>query len=342
VLITFISEGNEFNSSTVHRCLMISKEIKKKGYQSNVLYGSSIFDKIPNLIYNWENWKLINKEKPQVIILHRSSNLIDYHMVKKTTSNSKVIYDLDDALFHTRFPGKINYYYMNKIMRLSNAVGVGSHYLKNYSKKFNKNIFLIPTPVDTNIFTRKKLRESNIITIGWLGGGTGLQLEYLKIIKKPLNFLSRKYDIKFKMVSALSKSVRDEFSNVNFEVDFGLDHWVPIEKIPELISDFDIGIMPLGNMPFERGKCAMKALEYMAMGIPVVASPVGENNFVIKNEYNGFLASNDSEWTENLEKLILNKTLRKKLGDNAYDFVKENYSLEIVAKKFIEMIEDIT
>ena len=81
-----------------------------------------------------------------------------------------------------------------------------------------------------------------------------------------------------------------------------------------MISDFDIGVMPLLDEPYAQGKCAMKALEYMSMGIPVVASPVGENVFAIKHGYNGFLAPSSEEWQECLEKLIIDVSFRRENG----------------------------
>lgn len=329
-------------SSTLHRCFMLSEQINKLGHISKVFTGNLILNKIPNLFRHYMNWKKINNDRPDVLILHRTSNIVDYHMVKNQIKNYKIVFDFDDAIFHTRFPGILNYNYLPKILNLCDAVNAGSHYLENYAKNFNPNIFLIPTSVDIELFTENNInKNTNEIVIGWLGGGVGHQLNYLKLVKEPLEILSKKYNIKFKMVSALSQEVRDEFENVNFNVDYGLDYWVPIEKIPGLIADFDIGVMPLIDSPFEKGKCSMKALEYMSMGKPVVASNVGENNYVIKNGFNGYLSSNTIEWVENIEKLISNKNIREKMGKNGRKFVKNNYSLNVIAEKIVQIAEDL-
>lgn len=338
--IFFICEGDEFSQSSIHRCFMISKELQKHGYSTKTLANNFIFKKgIPNFFKQLSNWILVLKYRPDVIFLHRSSNLIDYYMVKAAKKNSMIIFDYDDALFHVRFPGRaISYSHLDKIITVSDAVTAGSHYLVEYASHFNKFVHLIPTPVDTDMFRPFNDNNKNKIVIGWLGSGTNYQLRYLRLLKEPLQKLGHKFDIKFKIVSALSKEVRDEFENQGYEVDYGLDHWVHISETPNLISDFDVGVMPLIDEPFARGKCAMKALEYMAMGVPVVASAVGENNYVIHHNKNGYLASNSEEWYKCLSDLIEDEDLRKEIGFEGLKTVKESYSLDVCVEKLISIL----
>lgn len=323
---------------------MVKKELEKYGYNCKLLTRDSLLYNIPNFFRQISNWKLILKESPDLIFIQRSSNIIDYEMIKLASKNSKLIFDYDDALFHVRFLGRIvSYSHLDKILSVSDYVVAGSHYLEEYANRFNKNVHLVPTPVDTEMFhkVKKKSNNNNQIVIGWLGSGTKYQLRYLKLLKEPLKMLGSKYNIKFKIVSALSKEVREEFENQGYEVDYGLDHWVHISETPQLISDFDVGVMPLLEEPFARGKCSMKALEYMSMGIPVVASAVGENIYVIKNGYNGFLASTSDEWIKYLEKLILDDTLRKAIGQNGQKTIEENYSIKVVVDKLLKIMDTL-
>ena len=342
--IIFICEGDELSQSTSHRCYMVANELVENGYSIKILPNSHIMRKeMHNIIQQFKNWVMILKENPDIVVIHRVANLIDYHMIK-FAKKSKIIFDYDDALFHIRYPGRIlSYSHLNKILEMSDAVSAGSHYLLEFAKQFNKNVFLIPTPVDMEMFhpVENKKRNNNQIVIGWLGSGTKYQLRYLRLLKDPLKKLVQKYDIKFKIISALAKEVRDEFAYLGSKVDFGLDHWVPLEEIPMIVSDFDIGVMPLTDEPFARGKCAMKALEYMAMGIPVVASAVGENKYVIENGQNGFLVYSPEDWIRYLEKLILDRNLREKIGKNGRRIVEEKYSVKVVADKIIDIIEEI-
>lgn len=342
--VIFISEGTELSASVSHRCSMISNNLQNFNYYSKVLTSGN-FVRLPNVFNQLKNYKKALKETPDVVVIHRTSNVIDLHMTKKLKDQkTKIIFDFDDALFHMRLPGRfVAYSDIQKIISLCDAVTVGSHYLEDYAKKFNENVFLLPTPVDNELFKpyNEKIKDKNKIVIGWLGNGTDFQLRYLKILKKALSSLAKKYELKFRIVSALSQNIKKEFENEIYEVDFGFDEWVSLSEVPKAISDFDIGVMPLIDEPFANGKCAMKALEYMAMGIPVVASSVGENKYAIKNNYNGFLAQNTDEWIKYIEKLILDTDLRNNMGLNGIKTIKEQYSLNVITNNFIKIIEGL-
>ncbi len=111
--------------------------------------------------------------------------------------------------------------------------------------------------------------------------------------------------------------------------------------VPSLISGFDIGLYPLINNEYNLYKCSLKALEYMAMEVPVIASPVGENKIVINAGKDGFLASNTKEWEENISYLIENEAVRKRMAKLGRKKVEENYSTEICAKRVIKVFERI-
>jgi len=107
------------------------------------------------------------------------------------------------------------------------------------------------------------------------------------------------------------------------------------------LQDFDIGIMPLPNDEWSRGEGGYKLLQYMAVGIPCVASPVGINSALIKEGVNGYLANSEDQWYQKLEVLIKNRTLRESMGASGRNIVEERYSLEVSAPKLIEFIEKI-
>lgn len=341
--IAFISECEENNSSTKHRCSMISAELRKRGHESVVFCRSFLKYGIPNLALQKEQWKAAIRLKPDVIILHRSCNAIDSYMINRIGRDCKIVYDFDDALFEIRTPGKyISYSHIEGIIRNSDIVFAGSHYLLDYAKRHNENTLLIPTPVDTDLFCLPDIVRDKIpkeVTIGWLGGGNKYQLRYLRLLKEPLKYLAKRYPIRFKMVSSECREVEDEFNNIGCKVNFGLDYWAPLEEIPGHISDFDIGVMPLTKEPFSNGKCAMKALEYMSMKIPVVASAVGENMYVINHGHNGLLASNTQEWINSLEMLVKSVSLRDYLGKNGRKFVEEMYSVGVITSKIMDALE---
>ena len=343
--VFFLTVGSQSSSSYVVRCLAVSRELTRRGYESKCVRSAVLPLGAPNLLNHLESWKLVVDARPDVLVLHRSSNPVEHEMIKKIKkTGTKVIFDYDDAVFELKLLGRMaSYSHLGKIMSMSNAVTAGSHYLSEFASKLNQNVTLLPSAVDMALFNPsvKSVNHGAGITIGWLGAGTRYQLPYLKILKNPLNRLARKYDFKLKIVSALSKSIRAEFTDQQFEVDFGLDHWVPIEQILELIADFDIGVMPLTDDPWSRGKCAMKLLEYMSMKLATVSSAVGENRYVIDHGCNGFLASSPEEWMDDIGRLIEDLDLRKELGENGYKTVKERYSLQAVVDTLEQVIKEL-
>jgi glycosyltransferase involved in cell wall biosynthesis len=237
------------------------------------------------------------------------------------------------------------YSHLNKIMGRSDAVFAGSHYLVSYSQRYNSNVHLVPSAAATEVFRplHRAPDTDAVITIGWLGGATKQILPSLRLLIDPLNHLNAKYKIRFKMVRALSKAVKAELRQNDFAVSFGLDGMIPVDqKLAQEIADFDIGVMPLVDEPFTRGKCAMKALEYMAMGIPVVASPVGENCYVVKPGINGFLAGTCTEWSNALEMLINDGSLRRAMGNRGREMVEEEYSVEKIVDRMVCAIEQLS
>lgn len=125
------------------------------------------------------------------------------------------------------------------------------------------------------------------------------------------------------------------FTNIDLE-------FIPWAKESEedFFRSIDIGLMPLHDGEWEKGKCGLKILRYMSYGIPSVASAVGENNYIVSDGINGFLARNNEEWIEKLEKLFTDAKLRNKISTEAYRFVQNNYSVEKIAKKLAKLIAD--
>jgi glycosyltransferase involved in cell wall biosynthesis len=342
--VFFMAAGTSTSSAGQVRCVAVSRELCNRGYESACFFSPLFFDRAPDLLTQISRWKQIIEEPPNFLIVNKSSNIVDYEMIKrikKLCLGTKVIFDFDDAIFYTRLPGRIAYSHLKGILSTSDAVTVGSHYLKEFASKFNENVFLLPSAVDMTLFDPRIRRSHGDFIIGWLGEGTPYQLRYLEILKDPLNALAKKYDFRFKIVSALSKQVRQAFTNQRFDADFGLDHWVPLEEVPELIADFDIGVMPLTDDKWAKGKCAMKLLEYLSMKLATVSSAVGENRYVIDHGSNGFLASSPQEWMDDIERLIVDPDLRKELGENGYKSVKECYSLQAVVDTLEQVIKEL-
>jgi glycosyltransferase involved in cell wall biosynthesis len=136
-----------------------------------------------------------------------------------------------------------------------------------------------------------------------------------------------------------SKKIRDLFDFLGER--FVAVDWVELSALSEIIQGFDIGLMPLEDDAQARGKCAFKALQYMACGVAAVISPVGVNSEIVRDGWNGFLADKEPQWIEKISRLIEEPRLRLELSLNARKTVEEKFALDVTAKAFLQAIEKI-
>lgn len=245
----------------------------------------------------------------------------------------KYIVDYDDAIFHNydlsgnKWIKKFLSNKIDKVMKYSDTVIAGNSYLATRAKKAGaKRIEIIPTVIDMNRYHSKNTNQNKEVVIGWIGSPS--TFKYLLPIKDVFEKLAQKYPIKIHIVGSKDTlGIKNKEENIS---------WTENTEV-ESILNFDIGIMPLSETPWELGKCSYKLIQYMGCGIPVVASPVGMNKEVVTAE-NGFLANSNQEWYSSLEKLILSHQLRKELGDNGRKMILENYSLKSKTDKLVSII----
>ena len=273
--------------------------------------------------------------KYEIIFIHREATPLGppiFEWVISKLLKKKIIYDFDDAIWlnNTSETNKIissvkRHSKVGKICSWSSKVFCGNHYLKEYAKKFNQQVFYIPTTIDTeNLHNQIKKHNDGEIIIGWTG--THTTARYLKEIESILIELQKKY--KFQVNLICNKDPRIS----------GLEYiFIPWEKeseIDELIK-FDIGLMPLSDNEWTKGKCGFKALQYMALQIPAIASDVGVNNKIISDGVNGFLTRNTNDWKEKLEELINNKELRTQFGIEGRKTIINSYSVSAIKQNYL-------
>jgi len=244
--------------------------------------------------------------------------------------NKNIIIDYDDAIFVKYEDNPFLRKKIPTILRLAKAITVGNQYLANYASKFNDNIKIIPTVIDLKKYYPKKNYSINTkrIIIGWIG--TPITQKYLYLVEEPLKMLASKYVFVLRVIGCSAISL-DRVKIQRREWD--------IQTEATEISKFDIGIMPLNNDSFSKGKCGLKLIQYMACGVPSVASPVGANKSIIQNGVNGFLANTKEEWVEKIELLINNQNLRETIGKNAINTIIKKYSLQQTAPNLINIFE---
>jgi glycosyltransferase involved in cell wall biosynthesis len=248
--------------------------------------------------------------------------------------NISYLVDYDDAIFHN-YDQNSNFIIrklldnkIDKVMKNSTVVTAGNKYIAQKAEKSGAaNIEVIPTVIDLNKY---KITENNYdkFTIGWIG--TPSTIDYLNNIATVFNkFLNSSSQL----VIIGSEDFKLNNKNIIFK------EWSEETEIMNL-NNIDVGIMPLTDDPWSRGKCGYKLIQYMACQKPVIASPVGANKDIVDHNYNGFLASDENEWIKYLKRLKENKDLRVQLGKKGRKKVENNYSLQVAQKKLYKIFNN--
>lgn len=243
--------------------------------------------------------------------------------------NRNVIYDFDDALFadeptgrrwRIKRPGSLyTRLHLNHTLRRARRVIAGNAYLAEYARRHGGSVSVIPTPVDVAEYHPSRRRQTAGGPVaGWIG--TGRNLIYLRRLAPALRAAAAAHPgFRLRVVS-----------DATFELE-----GVPVENVrwseaaaPVEVASFDVGLMPLDDDPWSRGKCAYKILQYMAAGVATVASAVGMNREVIEHGSNGYLAGSDAEWADALVGLFGDPDLRARFGRAGRETVDARYSLE--------------
>jgi len=231
------------------------------------------------------------------------------------------VYDFDDAFFLKyrleRFK-TVSFFLKNKfdpVVARAAAVFAGNRHLQDYALQRNPRTILLPTVVDTDRYVHAPRKTAGVFTVGWIGSPT--TSVYLRELAAPLAQLGAEGPVRFLVVGGKCAPI-DNVEVVNLP-------WEHATEVDE-INGFDVGVMPLFDDPWARGKCALKLIQYMACGVPVVASPVGANLDVATQDC-GFLAGDPAAWAERLRALRDDAALRSTMGAAALRRVEAQYSL---------------
>jgi len=328
------------NGWDCHLSYLISEEDDKFFYKPG-----NFFKKIGVLIRSIKTrWKDLKKaDDYDIIFIQREAFMLGsvYFEKQFSKSKAKVIFDFDDAIWfmdvsegNKKFKFLKNPEKTEKIISLSDIVFAGNQYLANYAKKKNANVIIIPTTIDTEKHKRSMPYAGNEkICIGWSGSITTIKhFEYaIPILRK----IKKKYGDKVYF------KVMGEPNYKNDELNIQGIPWTSATEV-DVLSSFDIGIMPLPDDEWAKGKCGLKGLSYMALEIPTILSPVGVNTEIIQDGVNGFLATDEEEWIEKLSLLIESEELRKNLGIKARKTVIERYSIESQKEVYIKHFQQLT
>lgn len=270
-------------------------------------------------------------------VLFMQKVLLDHDTVKKLKkTGKKIVFDFDDAIFriHETDSGlkekeeEIKKRFDNIVGNSDLIVLENDHNAEHVGKS---NVLKITGPIDTERYAPRKNTVKEKVVIGWIGSRT--TTIYLKEITELLRRVTRKYG----KAEVLLIGADPEMADL---AGFEIAEWKLDTEVGNL-ARFDIGVMPLKDDEWTRGKGGYKLLQYMAMGIPSVASPVGINRQLIRDGHNGYLAGNAGEWLEKIEYLINNPGERARMGANARKDAEQVYSFHKATEKLVHAINEI-
>lgn len=274
------------------------------------------------------------------VLIHRAACLAGPALLERAIKlfGKPVIFDFDDAIYllqttdanrrlgWLKFPGKTA-----TLCRVSSHVVAGNRYLADYARRYNPRVTVIPSSVDTDWYREDETNDvKGPVVVGWMGSSTSQT--HLEMFAPVLRKMAERHQLEFRIVSDRQPVLP------------GVEHvWRPwsAQTEAEELSHFDVGIMPIPDDEWARGKCAMKALLYMSMGVPTICSAVGANCEVIRHGQNGFLATTPDEWLSNLQKLVDDPALRARLGQAARRTVEESYSMTRCANLFANVVREV-
>lgn len=277
-----------------------------------------------------------------VIVIYREALFTGSTRFERRFSESraKVVFDFDDAIWRPdvssgnrmlrwlKRPDKTR-----EIIALSDRVIAGNNVLADYARRFNTNVEVIPTTIDTDEYRAvTKTREPEPITIGWTGSLT--TIKHFELAVPFLRALKARYG------GRLAIDVIGDASYVNEALGIRGVEWRRDQEVDRL-SKIDIGIMPLPDDEWSKGKCGLKGLQYMALGIPSLLSPIGVNREIVRHWVNGFLPTTDDEWVEQIDALIRSRELRQRVGAAGRQTVVDRYSRSAWQDRYLGLFDEL-
>ncbi|NDK55123.1 glycosyltransferase family protein [Pontibacter fetidus] len=271
------------------------------------------------------------------IFIHREATPVGppwFEWLAAKVFRKKLILDFDDAIWmpNTTDDNSIasNYKWHGKTARIckwSYKVSAGNHFLQQYALNYNTNTVYLPTVLNTTInYSQVKAQQTQKVTIGWIGSHS--TLPYLKLIEPVLQQLEQNYSFDFVVVADRKPDIN--LKSLKFIV------WSEATEI-ESLQLFNIGVMPLPDTEWSKGKCAFKALQYMALGIPAIVSEVGANVIAVPNGIVGYTCKTEQDWYEKLELLLQNAELRTQQGIAGHNHVVQHYSVQAHKATFLSL-----
>jgi len=278
---------------------------------------------------------LAKLRKRDVAIVHCELLPLIPGWLERSFLSKPYIYDFDDAFYLRYQRGRMSKFKpvlgrkFDQVMEGAAAVTAGNHELLRYAGQFSSRAEFLPTVVDLDHHLPDKTRKSSTFTVGWIGSPS--TAPFLQEIVFPLSELAKESAVRLVVIGGRAPVIPG----------------VQVEEVPwdatteiDLINSFDVGVMPLHDDEWSRGKCAFKLIQYMACAVPVIGSAVGANKTVVTSDC-GYLATNDDEWLNAFRALRDNPIRRQQAGEAGRQRVTEHYCLQVTLPRLVAAIKRV-
>lgn len=276
----------------------------------------------------------LRHRRPDVIFIYReAAPLLPAWFERLQAGRAPVVFDFDDAIYlpdaspanawtrRVKSRGKVE-----ALCRMARQVTVGNAVLAEFASQHARAVTILPSTIDTDVYRVAPRHANPRPVVGWTGSET--TVPHLLALAPALRRLRRSVEFELRVIGGM------------VAID-GLDvrcvPWSAAREVEDL-RPLDVGVMPLPDDEWSRGKCGLKALQYMALGIPPVVSPVGANGTIVQNVANGLHASTEDEWVDGLARLLADAALRERLGRAARRTVEDCYSARVHAPRLASVL----
>ena len=288
----------------------------------------------PQRMAGWSSlWEFLKKGD---VIFVQSKRLPFSVLLFLKRLKKKILYDFDDAVMFKNSLSKNPYSLrrtlsFKRMLHYTDLVVAGNGFLNQEAEKYHGRVKVLPTPIDAERYQKKKNYKSDTVNMGWIGDHGSIH--YMESYKDVWEAIGRKY------TNVVLTIICDTFIDTK-DITLRRIPWSYEREIDDLMS-LDIGLMPLFDDLWSKGKCGFKIIQYLGVGVPAVCTPVGINRDVVHDGVHGLWANTKDEWIEKLSTLIENASLREKMGGEGRRKIMDAYTVQVCAPKLIEWIKEM-